>query len=35
MTKVRLLSLLIVAISFSAYFGWVFKLGGFSDGGFW
>jgi hypothetical protein len=34
-TKARLLSLLVLASSFSAYFGWVFKFGGFNDGGFW
>jgi hypothetical protein len=34
-TKVRLFSLLVLAASLSAYFGFVFKLGGFSDGGFW
>ncbi len=35
MTNARLISLLILAISFSAYFGWVLKPIGFNDGGFW
>jgi hypothetical protein len=35
MTKVRLFSLLVLASSLSAYLGVCFKLGGFSDGGFW
>jgi hypothetical protein len=34
-TKVRLLSLLILAISLSAYLGLVFRAGGFNDGGYW
>jgi hypothetical protein len=34
-TKARLISLLILAVSFSAYFGWVLKPIGFNDGGFW
>jgi len=33
-TKARLISLLIVASSFSAYLG-CFKPWGFNDGGFW
>lgn len=35
MTKVRLFSLLILASSLAAPLGWVFRLGGFNDGGFW
>ncbi len=35
MTKARLISLLILAVSFSAYLGWCLKPIGFNDGGFW
>ena len=35
MTKARLISLLILASSLSAYVGCFFRPGGFNDGGYW
>jgi hypothetical protein len=34
-TKARLFSLLIIALTLSMYLGFCFRLGGVNDGGYW